>query len=883
MDKGKDSSKRTRTAASKSSPSVTLDALIAKVSKAQQIYATYSQEKVDKIFKAAAAAANRARISLAQQAVKETGRGLVEDKVIKNHFAAEYIYHKYKDAKTCGIIYTDEAAGFWQIAEPLGVIAGIIPVTNPTSTVIYKALLALKTRNGLVISPHPGGKNCSILAAKIILQAAVAAGAPPNIIGWLEEPSITLTQQLITHPKVQIILATGGPSMVKAAYSSGKPALGVGAGNVPVVIDETADVDMAVSSIMLSKTFDHGMVCASEQALVVVKSLVSDLKAEFKRRGGYFLNNLERTKLAKLMRSPKGPGINAAIVGQSAINIAKQAGLKVPPNTKILISETVFSPDSIYALEKLSPILTLYTVSTAAAAMQLALKLLHLGGLGHTAAIYSNDQTRIQAFSAMMPAGRVLVNSPTSQGGIGDIFNFQLPPSLTLGCGSWGGNSVSENVGVKHLLNYKSVAMRRENMLWFRVPPKIYFKRGATSEALKEFKNHKRAYIVTDRFLFESGSIKPVESVLKNMGLELQIFSEVKPDPCFTTVKEMLKQVKNFKPDLIVAIGGGSPMDAAKILWLMYEHPKTNFEDLATRFMDIRKRIHEVPTLGAKAAMVAIPTTSGTGSEVTPFTIITDDKANIKYAIADYALTPTMAIVDPNLVDHMPKGLTSAGGIDALVHATESYVSSMATEFTQAYSKEAVAGIFKYLPRAYKLSEKDLEAREHMHYLATIAGLAFANAFLGVCHSMAHKIGNAFHIPHGIANALLFCQVIAYNANDCPVRQATFPQYKTPCAKQRYAELARLLGLGGAKDSEAKLVNLYIKEVNKLKKAIGIPGSIRAWGVKPNDFKAQLDKIVELAFDDQCTGANPVYPLMDEIRQMLLDAYEGKIRYLSES
>ncbi len=863
-----------------------LDRLVDLVEEAQRVYSSFSQEQVDYIFQMAAAAANKARIDLAELAVQETGRGIVEDKVIKNHFASEYIYNKYKNTKTCGVVDSDEAAGYRVVAEPLGIIAGVIPVTNPTSTAIFKALLALKTRNAIIVSPHPNAKNCTVRALEVVLRAAVVAGAPMHIIAWLDEPTLDLTHALITHRKIHTVLATGGPSMVKAAYTSGKPALGVGAGNVPVVVDETADAKLAVSSIVLSKSFDNGMICASEQSVVVVDSQYQVMKDEFIYRGCYFLTNEESVQLEKLIKSPKG-GINSAIVGHSALEIAALAGLSVPPDTKVLISEQrTYTYDNIFAHEKLSPILTMYHASDFKQAVEIALALVHLGGMGHSAVLYTDPKRahnpNLEYFAHVMPTGRILVNSPSSQGGIGDLYNFYLTPSLTLGCGSWGGNSVSENVGIKHLLNYKTVAERRENMLWFKVPPKIYFKRGSIEPALRELVGRKRAFIVTDRFLFESGATKQIERVLSSIGLEIKLFFEVLPDPCLSTVQSMLVQVGAYQPDVIVAVGGGSPMDAAKILWLMYEHPEVNFEDIAMRFMDIRKRICSLPTLGSKALMVAIPTTSGTGSEVTPFSIITDDDSQVKYAIADYALTPSMAIIDPDMVDNMPKGLTSAGGIDALVHATESYVSTLATEFTKAYSLQAIHGVFEWLPRAYVRGSDDPEAREHMHYTATIAGMAFANAFLGVCHSMAHKLGNAFHIPHGIANALLFCQVMAYNANDRPTKQAIFPQYQIPSAKQRYAELARSMHLGKKGDSDNKLVNSYIRAVMELKAAVEIPSSIKEWGVKPEQFTDKLDELVKLAFDDQCTGANPVYPLMSEIKQIYLDAYEGKVNFLEE-
>ena len=852
-----------------------LEELIAKVKRAQKEYATFSQEQVNAIFKAAAAAADKARIPLARMAVEDTGMGVMEDKIIKNHFASEYIYNKYKNAKTCGVIKNDKTNGTKIVAEPLGVIAGIIPTTNPTSTAIFKSLISLKTRNAIIFSPHPRAKKSTIAAAKLILDAAVAAGAPKNIIAWIDEPSLDLTQQLITHPQVDTILATGGPSMVKAAYSSGKPALGVGAGNTPAVIDETADIQMAVSYILMSKTFDNGMICASEQSIVAVDDVYEEVKKELVYRGAYLLSKKESEQLGKIILN-ENMTVNAAIVGQSAATIAKLAGFEVPAHTKVLVSEeTSTARENPFAHEKLSPILALYKASDFYKATDMALELVNLGGIGHTSVLYTDNrsQDRINYFATKLPTGRLLINSPSSQGGIGDLFNFKLEPSLTLGCRSWGGNAVSENVGVKHLLNYKTVAERRENMLWFRVPPKIYFKRGAVDCALRELEGKKRAFIVTDRYLFDSGTVNSVTNVLEEMDVDYQIFFDVKPDPTLSTIDEALAMIRPYQPDVIIALGGGSPMDAAKIIWLMYEHPEVNFEDISMRFMDIRKRICSIPELGKKAQMVAIPTTSGTGSEVTPFAVITDDKTHVKYAIADYALTPNMAIIDANFVDSMPKGLTAASGFDALVHAVEAYVSTMATNFTNSTALEAIKQIFRYLPRSYQNGANDPIAREKVHHAATIAGMAFANSFLGLCHSMAHKLGGAFNIPHGIANALLFNQVIRYNATDCPRKQAIFPQYKFPSAKLRYGQIANNLQLEGANDDE-KLDNL-LKAINKLKDDIEIPHSIKDWGVKEEDFYAKLDEIVERAFDDQCTGANPVYPLMEDIRQIYIDAYNG--------
>jgi len=852
-----------------------LDKIIKCVKHAQQIYKTYSQAKVDAIFKAAASAAAAQRIPLAQMAVGETRMGVVEDKVIKNHFAAEYIYNKYKDSKTCGIIKDDKVNGTKILAEPLGVIAGIVPTTNPTSTVIFKALLCLKTRNGIIFSPHPRAKDCTIAAAKIIYEAAVAAGAPKDIIAWIDEPTLEHTNFLITHPDVDCILATGGSGMVKAAYSSGKPALGVGAGNVPAVIDETADVEMAVSSIILSKTFDNGVICASEQSVVAVSKIYNKIKTQFLAQGAYILKPNEVKKLSKIMLGSKG--INPLIVGQSAAKIADMAKLKVPENTKILLVEQEeISADNPYSLEKLSPVLTLYKAKNFTEAVDKALQLVSLGGLGHTASLYTDTRTseRVDYFALSMPTGRILVNSPSSQGGIGDLYNFRLEPSLTLGCGSWGGNSVSENVGIKHLLNYKTVAERRENMLWFRVPPKIYFKRGAVETALRELGDKKRAFIITDKFLFDSGAVTSVADLLEEMDIEYQIFFDVKSDPCISTINDALKAVNVFKPDVFIAFGGGSPMDAAKIIQLKYEHPEIAFEDVALRFMDIRKRICSIPDYH-KSVMVAIPTTSGTGSEVTPFAVITDDTSGVKYALADYALTPYMAIVDADFVDNMPKGLTAAGGIDALVHAIEAYVSVMATNFTNSTALEAAKQVFRYLPRAYHNGADDPIAREKMHHAATIAGMAFANSFLGLCHSMAHKLGAAFNIPHGIANALLISQVIKYNADETKHKQTIFPQYRTPEAQKRYGQIADNLGLKGRNDREK--TKSLIAAIEELKKDIEIPSSIKAYGISKKDFAYKLDWLVENAFDDQCTGANPSYPLMDDIRQIYLDAFEGKL------
>ncbi|MBP5615123.1 MAG: bifunctional acetaldehyde-CoA/alcohol dehydrogenase [Alphaproteobacteria bacterium] len=836
------------------------------------------EENVDAIVKAAAAAAHRARSDLAEMAVKETGMGAVEDKVIKNHFASEYIYNKHKGVKTCGIISEDKINGIKIVAAPLGVLAGIVPTTNPTSTAIFKSLLALKTRNAIIFSPHPRAKQSTIAAAKIVLDAAVKAGAPKDIIAWIDEPSVELSGALMTHPKVHGILATGGPSMVHAAYTSGKPALGVGPGNTPAIIDETADISLAVSSVILSKTFDNGMICAYEQSVIVVKDVYEEVKAEFVRRGAYLLNSDEAEKLKQIIL--KGNSVNAEIVGQTAVKIASIAGLKVPDDTKILLAEqTDYTKDNPYAYEKLSPILTMYKAQNFEQATDIALALVHLGGLGHTSVLYTDDRTseRIDFYALKMPTGRILINTPSSQGGIGDLYNFRLEPSLTLGCGSWGGNSVSENVGVKHLLNYKTVAQRRENMLWFRVPPKIYFKRGAVDLALREYQGKKRAFIITDRFLFDIGATGIITDILEQMGTDYEIFFDVKADPTLQTVEQALIMVNSYQPDLIVALGGGSPMDTAKAVWLSYEQPDTKFEDVAMRFMDIRKKINQLPALGKKAELVCIPTTSGTGAEVTPFAVITDDKTHIKYPLADYALTPSMAIIDANFADSMPKSLTAAGGMDALVHALESYVSVMATNYTNSLALEAIKQIFRYLPSAYHNGAADPKAREKMHNAATMAGMAFANAFLGVCHSMAHKLGAMYNIPHGIANALLICQVIRFNANDKPARQAIFPQYEVPEAKKRYAQIAHVLYLADENTPEDKRVELLLKAIVDLKKELQIPASIQEYGIDEKTFLQNLDTLTRQAFDDQCTGANPVYPLMDEIKKMYLDAYYGKI------
>ncbi|MBQ3943975.1 MAG: bifunctional acetaldehyde-CoA/alcohol dehydrogenase [Elusimicrobia bacterium] len=854
-----------------------LNALIARVKKAQQEYENFTQEQVDKIFKAAATAANKVRIQLARMAVEDTGMGVLEDKIIKNHYASEYIYNKHKYAKTCGIISEDKENGIKIVAEPLGIIAGIVPTTNPTSTAIFKSLIVLKTRNAIIFSPHPRATKSTIEAAKVVLNAAVEAGAPKDIIGWIDTPSMELSDALLHHPDIACILATGGPGMVKAAYSSGKPALGVGPGNSCAVIDETADIRASVSSIIMSKTFDNGMICASEQAVVVVESVYEKIKKEFLYRGAYLVSKSDEKKMVALpFIDAKRGTAHPLIVGQPAQKIAELSGFKIPKDSKILLCERPkVDWNDPFSREKLSPILTMYKAKNFEQATEMAYELVSKGGPGHTSVLYTDARVkeRINAFAERMPSCRVLINTPSSQGGIGDIYNFKLEPSLSLGCGSWGGNSISGNIGVEHLLNYKTVAERRENMLWFKVPQKIYFKRGCLDLALKELKGKKRAFIVTDRFLFNSGAVENITDVLDEMEIDHQMFFDVKPDPTLATIDDALTMVKAYEPDVIIALGGGSPMDAAKILWLLYEQPDVNFEDLSMRFMDIRKRIYQIPDLGKKATMVCIPTTSGTGSEVTPFSIITDEKTHYKYAIADYALTPNMAIVDPNFVDSMPQGLTAASGIDALVHSLEAYVSCMATNFTNSNALEATKLVFKYLPRSYKDGKKDPKAREKMHYAATIAGMAFANAFLGLCHSMAHKLGAMYNIPHGVANALLIRQIIKFNSNDRPAKQATFPQYKYPNAKMKYAQIADELQLGG-KDDEEKTQRL-IKAVDDLMTQINLPKSIKEFGVKEEDFMKNLDTLVERAFDDQCTGANPVYPLMSEIKQIFLNAYNG--------
>ena len=854
-----------------------LEEQIKRVREAQKIFSTYTQEQVDKIFLACAIAANKARIPLAKLAVQETGMGVVEDKVIKNNYAAEYIYNKYKFVKTCGVIEEDKAYGFKKIAEPIGLISAVIPTTNPTSTAIFKTLICLKTRNGVIISPHPRAKDSTIAAAKVVYEAAVEAGAPEGIIGWIDRPSLEMTNLLMTESDT--ILATGGPGMVKAAYSSGKPALGVGAGNTPAIIDESADILLAVSSIIHSKTFDNGMICASEQSVIVADKIYDKVKKEFAYRGCYFLNPEETEKVRKTIII--NGALNAKIVGQSAYTIAKLADVKVPESTKILIGE-VESVDisEEFAHEKLSPVLAMYRAKDFADALNKAERLIADGGFGHTSSIYLNVNTakdRLAEFSERMKTCRILVNTPSSQGGIGDLYNFKLAPSLTLGCGSWGGNSVSENVGIKHLLNVKSVAERRENMLWFRAPQKVYIKKGCLPVALDELKTvmgKKKAFIVTDSFLYKSGFTKCITDKLDEMGIAHDTFFDVAPDPTLACALEGVAQMRNFEPDTIIALGGGSAMDAAKIMWVLYEHPEADFLDMAMRFIDIRKRVYTFPKMGEKAYFIAIPTSAGTGSEVTPFAVITDEKTGVKYPLADYELMPNMAIVDTDLHMSAPKGLTSASGIDAVTHALEAYASVMATDYTDGLAIQALKVIFKYLPRAYENGQTDVEAREKMANAATMAGMAFANAFLGVCHSMAHKLGAFHHLPHGIANALMIDEVLRFNAAEAPAKMGTFSQYDHPKTLRRYAEVAEALGLGGKTDKD-KLENL-IKAIDELKAKIGIKKTIKEYGVDEQDFLARLDDMVEQAFDDQCTGANPRYPLMSEIKQMYLNAYYGK-------
>ena len=854
----------------------TFNEALKRVRNAQKRFSTYTQEEVDKIFTAAAMAANQHRIDLAKLAVEETGMGVVEDKVIKNHFASEYIYNKYRNTKTCGIIDEDVAGGMQKIAAPIGVVAAVIPTTNPTSTAIFKTLLALKTRNGIILSPHPRAKNSTIMAAKIVLEAAVRAGAPEDIIAWIDVPSLELTNLLMST--ADIILATGGPGMVRSAYSSGKPALGVGAGNTPAIIDESANILLAVNSIIHSKTFDNGMICASEQSVIVPESIYSQVKDEFVKRGCYILTEEECERVRKTIII--NGSLNAKIVGQTAHKIATLAGVSVPEKTKILIGE-VESVDlkEEFAHEKLSPVLAMYKVKNFDEALEKAYCLIEDGGLGHTSSIFINELTekeKLNKFTSLMKTCRILVNTPSSHGGIGDVYNFRLEPSLTLGCGTWGGNSIFENVGVKHLLNVKTVAMRRENMLWFRAPEKVYIKKGCLTVALDELRavmNKKRAFIVTDNFLFENGYTKPITDKLTEMGIQYATFHSVEPDPTLACAKEGAKQMSAFNPDVIIALGGGSAMDAAKIMWVLYEHPDVNFMDMAMRFSDIRKRIYTFPKMGEKAYFIAIPTSAGTGSEVTPFAVITDESTGVKYPLADYELLPKMAIVDADFHLTAPKGLTAASGIDAVTHALEAYASIMATDYTDGLALQALKVIFEYLPRAYDNGASDPVAREKMANAATMAGMAFANAFLGVCHSMAHKLGALCHLPHGVANALMINEVIRFNASESPAKMGTFSQYDHPHTMARYAEIASYLGLKGETDEEK--VEALINAIEELKNKIGIKNTIKDYGVEEKFFLDNLDTMVEQAFDDQCTGANPRYPLMSEIKAMYLNAYYG--------
>ncbi len=854
-----------------------LEAKFKEVRAAQAEFAEFTQEKVDAIFKAAAIAANKARIPLAKMAVEETGMGVVEDKVIKNNYASEYIYNAYKDAKTCGIIETDSAYGTMKIAEPIGVIAAVIPTTNPTSTAIFKTLIALKTRNAIIISPHPRAKKSTIEAAKIVLDAAVAAGAPKNIIAWIDVPSLELTNTVMKES--DIILATGGPGMVKSAYSSGKPALGVGAGNTPAIFDKSCDILLAVNSVIHSKTFDNGMICASEQSVIVDKKIYDKVKKEFEYRGCYFLKEKEIEKVRKTIII--NGALNAKIVGQTAEKIAELSGVKVPENTKILIGEvTSVDISEEFAHEKLSPVLAMYKAENFNDAIEKADRLVQDGGFGHTSSLYINavtEREKIELFAETMKTCRILVNTPSSHGGIGDLYNFNLAPSLTLGCGSWGGNSVSENVGIKHLLNIKTVAERRENMLWFRTPQKVYFKKGCLPVALDELKNvmnKKKAFIVTDQFLYQNNYTKCITDKLDEMGIKHATFFDVEPDPTLASAKEGAKAMTAFEPDCIIAVGGGSAMDAAKIMWVLYEHPEADFMDMAMRFIDIRKRIYTFPKMGEKATFIAVPTSSGTGSEVTPFAVITDEKTGTKYPLADYELLPNIAIIDTDLMMNQPKGLTSASGIDAMTHALEAYASVMATEYTDGLALKALKNIFRYLPDAYENGANDPIAREKMANASTMAGMAFANAFLGVCHSMAHKLGAFHHLPHGIANALLINEVMKFNIAAAPRKMGTFSQYQYPQALERYVECANFIGVSGKNDMDT--FNKFLDKIDELKEKVGIKKSIKDYDIDEKKFLETLDDMVEQAFDDQCTGANPRYPLMSEIKQMYLNAYYGK-------
>lgn len=853
-----------------------LTARIKQLREAQKKFATYTQEQVDEIFRQAALAANHNRIKLAKMAVEETGMGIVEDKVVKNNFAAEYIYNQYKNMKTCGVLEEDKTSGITKVAEPIGVISAIVPTTNPTSTAIFKCLIALKTRNAIIISPHPRAKNSTIEAAKIVLEAAVKAGAPEGIIGWIDQPSVELSQNVMRES--DIILATGGPAMVKAAYSSGRPALGVGAGNTPAIIDESAHIKMAVNSILLSKTFDNGVICASEQSIIVLEEVYDEVKRELAERGAYILKGEEIDKVRKIILNEKG-GLNADMVGQSACKIAKMAGVNVPETAKVLVGEvTSVELEEPFSHEKLSPVLAMYKAKSFEEALDKADRLIELGGMGHTSVLYTDqlkNRDRVLTFGERMKTARTLINMPAAQGAIGDLFNFKLAPSLTLGCGSWGGNSVSENVGPKHLINVKSIAERRENMLWFRVPEKTYFKYGCLPVALAELgeMGKKKAFIVTDKVLFEMGYTNKVTEVLEANGIQYKIFSDVEPDPTLRCARAGAAEMTSFQPDVVISLGGGSAMDAAKIMWVMYEHPEVNFHDLAMTFMDIRKRIYKFPTMGQKAMMVAIATSAGTGSEVTPFAVITDEQTGVKYPLADYELTPDMAIVDAELMMTSPKGLTACAGIDVLVHSIEAYVSVMASEYTNGLALEAIRLVFKYLPDAYNEGTTNIKAREKMAHASCMAGMAFSNAFLGINHSMAHKLGAFHHLPHGMANSLVMKEVIKFNATDAPAKQAAFAQYKYPNAAWRYAKIADHLGLGG--NTEAEKVELLLKAIDELQNKVNMPKTIQEAGVSEVKFFETIDEMVEQAFDDQCTGANPRYPLMSELKEMYITSYYG--------
>ena len=854
-----------------------LTARIKQLREAQKKFATYTQEQVDEIFRQAALAANHNRIKLAKLAVEETGMGIVEDKVVKNNFAAEYIYNQYKNMKTCGVLEEDKTSGITKVAEPIGVISAIVPTTNPTSTAIFKCLIALKTRNAIIISPHPRAKNATIEAARIVLEAAVKAGAPEGIIGWIDQPSVELSQNVMRES--DIILATGGPAMVKAAYSSGRPALGVGAGNTPAIIDESAHIKMAVNSILLSKTFDNGVICASEQSIIVLEEVYDEVKKELAERGSYILKGEEIDKVRSIILNEKG-GLNADMVGQSAYKIAKMAGVNVPESAKVLVGEvTSVELEEPFSHEKLSPVLAMYKAKSFEEALDKADRLIELGGMGHTSVLYTDqlkNRDRVLTFGERMKTARTLINMPAAQGAIGDLFNFKLAPSLTLGCGSWGGNSVSENVGPKHLINVKSIAERRENMLWFRVPEKTYFKYGCLPVALAELgeMGKKKAFIVTDKVLFEMGYTNKVTEVLEAQGIQYKIFSDVEPDPTLRCARAGAAEMTNFQPDVVISLGGGSAMDAAKIMWVMYEHPEVNFHDLAMTFMDIRKRIYKFPTMGQKAMMVAIATSAGTGSEVTPFAVITDEETGVKYPLADYELTPDMDIVDAELMMTSPKGLTACAGIDVLVHAVEAYVSVMASEYTNGLALEAIRLVFKYLPGAYNEGTTNIKAREKMAHASCMAGMAFSNAFLGINHSMAHKLGAFHHLPHGMANSLVMKEVIKFNATDAPTKQAAFAQYKYPNAAWRYAKIADHLGLGG--NTEAEKVELLLKAIDELQNKVNMPKTIKDAGVSEVKFFETLDEMVEQAFDDQCTGANPRYPLMKELKEMYITSYYGE-------